>query len=121
FLELLGGEAEPHLVVVGILARRGAAAGGVRVVPVFHVVLLGQPGRTRVADVVVTEEILHLGRRVGVDEIDPPALGLMWSARMPHGERPGLARERRCVRKHGARAAKKPPELTATALPLGLA
>src|SRR5207245_1793429 len=58
--------AQAHLVVVRILARDGAAARLVGVIPVLHVVLLGQPGRTRVADVVMAQEVLHLGRRVGV-------------------------------------------------------
>src|SRR6185369_2375703 len=67
-LEAVRRAAQAHLVVVGILAGDGAAAGGVRVVPVLHVVLLGQARRARVADVVVAEEVLDLGRRIGVDE-----------------------------------------------------
>src|SRR5215813_837552 len=41
-LELARGAAEPHLVVVRMLARDSAAAGRVRVVPVLHVILLGE-------------------------------------------------------------------------------
>src|SRR5262245_23687254 len=96
-LEGAGRPAEAHLVVVGILACDGASARGVRVVPVLHVVLLGEPRRAGVADVVLAEEPLDLWRRVRVDEIPAPCLGLVRPARVPRGECPWLPRERRRV------------------------
>src|SRR5207247_8243586 len=89
--------------------------------PVLHVVLLGETGRPGVTDVVVAEEILHLGRRVGVDEVDAPALGLVRPARMPDGERARLACERRRVREHRARPGEEAPVFAAAALALLLA
>src|SRR6185312_458480 len=95
--------AAPLLVIVGIAPRDRAAAGGMGVVPVFHVVLLGHPGRPGVADVVVAQELLDLARRLAVDEKPAPAFGLVRSAGMPHRHRPRLPRQQRRVRKYLAR------------------
>src|SRR2546428_5378650 len=54
----------------------------VGVVPVLHIILLGQPRGAGIADVVVTHEILHLCRRVGVDEVPAPHLGLVGPPRI---------------------------------------
>src|SRR5207247_11224422 len=120
-LERARGAPEPHLVVVGILPGDGPAARLVGVVPVLHVVLLGEPGRTGIADVVVAQDVLHLGGRVGVDQVPAPDLGLVRPARVPHRERARLARERRGVGEHRAGATEEPPVLAATALALLLA
>src|SRR2546426_7355893 len=48
-LERARGAAESHLVAVGILAGAGATAPPCGVVPVLHVVLLGEPRRAGVA------------------------------------------------------------------------
>jgi hypothetical protein len=69
----------------------------------------------------VAQEVLHLARGVGVDQVDAPALRLVGAARVPHRERPRLAGERRSVREDGARPAEEPPQLTAPALAVFLA
>src|SRR4030095_8678552 len=96
-LEAVRRAAQAHLVVVGILAGDGAAAGRVCVVPVLHVVLLGQARRARIADVVVAEEVLHLGRRIGVDEVPAPHFRLMRAAGMPGGDGSRLTGEGRGI------------------------
>src|SRR6266446_4860078 len=82
--------AQALLVAVGVAPRDGAAAGRVRVVPVLHVVLFRQSGGPGIADVVLAQEVLHLGGRVGVDEIPPPHFRLVRAPRMPHGDRARL-------------------------------
>src|SRR4029077_15690094 len=102
-------------------ARDGAAAGGMSVVPVLHVVLLGQPGRTRVAYVVVAQEILDRGWCRGVDQVPPPHLGLVRAARMPDRDRPRLPRMQRGIWKNLAGAADHPAPFGAPTTALGLA
>src|SRR3984885_7831316 len=98
-----------------------AAAGGMGVVPVFHVVLLGHAGRARVANVVVAQEILDLLRRVAVDKQEPPDLGLVRALRMPHGERSRRARQRRSVGENLARGSDQPAVGAGATAPLLLA
>src|SRR5438552_14422494 len=49
--EIFDRGADALLVSVGMAARDRAAAGGMRVIPVFHVVLLGHAARAGIADV----------------------------------------------------------------------
>src|SRR5437763_440152 len=88
----LGLEAEALLVAVRIAPRDSAAAGGMRVVPVLHIVLLGHPGGTGVADVVIAQEVLDLGWRGAVDHIPAPDLGPVRPPRMPDCDRARLPR-----------------------------
>src|SRR5580700_8513884 len=89
----LGLEAETLLIAVRIAPRDRAAAGGMGVVPVLHVVLLGHAGRPGIADVVVAQEIFDGLRRVAVDKEEAPYLGLMRALWMPHREGARLARQ----------------------------
>src|SRR5207248_8626984 len=111
---------QPLLVAVGVAPRNRAAACSMRVVPVLHVVLLGQPGRTRIADVIVAQEGFDLGWRCRVDEIPAPNLGLVRAARMPHRDRPGLARMQGGVREDLAGAAHDAAPFAEPTPPLGL-
>src|SRR5260370_4102894 len=114
----LGLEAETLLVAVGVAPRDRPAAGGMRVVPVFHVVLLGHAGGAGIADVVIAQEILDLRRRRAVDHIPAPDLGLVRPARMPDGDRARLARMQRRIRKDLAGAADDAGPLAAFLAPL---
>src|SRR5204862_5711705 len=89
---ILGLEAEALLVAVGVTPRDGPAAGGMRIVPVFHVVLLGHAGGTGIADVVVAQEVLYLPWRRRIDQIPAPDFGLVRPARVPDRDRARLAR-----------------------------
>src|SRR5262249_6927475 len=60
---------ETLLIAVGVASRDRAAAGGVRVVPVLHVVLLGHPAGAGITDVIVAQEILDLPGSRLVDKI----------------------------------------------------
>src|SRR5205814_10380749 len=88
----LGLEAETLLIAVRIAPRDRAAARGMRIVPVFHVILLGHAGRTGIADVVIAQEIVDLRRRRTVDQVPAPHFGLVRAARMPDGDRARLPR-----------------------------
>src|SRR5438132_12984239 len=103
--------AEALLVAVGMAPRDRAAAGGMGVVPVLHVVLLGQPGGPRIADVIVAQERLDLWRCRGVDQVPAPDLGLMRATRVPHRDRARLTRMQRGILKYLARAADHPPPI----------
>src|SRR5437762_11791640 len=78
--------------------RDRAAARGMRIVPVLHIVLFGHAARAGIADVIVAQEILDLGRRVLVDKEPAPHLGLVRALRMPRRHRARLARQQRSVR-----------------------
>src|SRR2546428_12320974 len=67
---------EAHLVVVGVAPRDDPLAGERGVVPVLHVVLLGHPGRSRIAEVIGPEHVLHFRRRVSIDQEPAPGSGL---------------------------------------------
>src|SRR3954447_23427869 len=82
--EILLGGAEPRLIGIRIAPGNGPAARLVRVVPVLHVVLLGHPRRTGVADVIIAQEVFDFLRRLAIDEEPAPYLGLMSAARMPN-------------------------------------
>ncbi len=119
--EILDLEPLPLLVAVGMTPRDHPAARGMGVVPVFHVVLLGQPAGPGIADVVVAQEILDLLRCRLVDKIPAPDFGLVGAARMPHRDRARLARMQRDVGKDFAGAADDPPPLALAAAALFLA
>src|SRR5262249_45815417 len=59
-LERARGAPQAHLVVIRMLPRDRPAAGLVGVVPVLHVVLLGESRRPGISDVVMAQEVLHL-------------------------------------------------------------
>src|SRR5207253_4603847 len=86
-----------------------AAARGMGVVPVLHVVLLGEAGRTRIANVVLAQEPFDLDRGVPVDQKPAPHLGLMRPAWMPDRDRARLARQQRGIREDLAGRADQPP------------
>src|ERR1700732_778785 len=88
----LGLEAETLLIAVRMAPRDRAAAGGMGVVPVLHVVLLGHAGGTGVADVVVAQEILDRRWGGAVDHVPAPDFGLVRSSRMPDCNRARLPR-----------------------------
>src|SRR5437867_76033 len=76
---------ETHLVVVGVAPRDDPLAGERGVAPVLHVVLLGHPGRPRIAEVIVPEDVLHFRRRVGIHQEPTPGFGLQGPAWVPDG------------------------------------
>src|SRR5499426_429506 len=94
--------AEAHLVVVGVAPRDDTFAGEGGVVPVLHVVLLGHPSRTRIAQVVVPEHVLHLRRCIAIDQEPAPRLGPEGPARVPDGDGARLASQVRHVGEHVA-------------------
>src|SRR2546427_9861519 len=91
------------------------------VVPVFNVVLFGQSRRPRIPDVVLAQEVLHLGRRVAIDEIPSPDFGLVRAPRMPDGEGARLSRMERRVREDFPGASGHAPPFTPPAPPRRLA
>src|SRR5262249_20226424 len=101
------------LIAIGVPARDRAAARRMRVVPILHVVLLGHATRAGIADVVIAQEVLDLGRRVLVDQEPTPDLGLVRAPRMPGGQGARLAREERGVREHLADERDHPAPLAA--------
>src|SRR5689334_12942063 len=117
----LGLETETLLVTIGVAAGDRAAAGGVRVVPIFHVVLLGHAGGTGIADVVIAQEILDLLRRGAVDHVPAPDLGLVRPAGVPDRDRARLARMQCRVREDFAGAADDAGPFAALLAPLLLA
>src|SRR6202040_25202 len=114
-------EAETLLIAVRIAPRDRAAAGGMGVVPVLHVVLLGHAGGTGIADVVVAQEILDLWRGGAVDHVPAPDFGLVRSARMPDCDRARLPRMQCRIREDFAGAANNAGPLAALLAPLLLA
>ena len=88
------------------------AARGVQ--PVLHVVLLGHARRARVAHVEAAQHVLHLGRRIRIDQEEAPALGLGRAMRMPDAEAARLAA---VVRRVGEQVAgeRQQPRLVAEA------
>src|SRR2546422_3323243 len=91
------------------------------VVPVVHVVLFGQPRRPRIPDVVLAQEVLHVRRRLAVDEIPSPDFGLVRAPRMPDGEGARLSRMERRVGKDFPGASGHASPFTPAAPPLRLA
>src|ERR1700744_1268859 len=98
----------PHLVGIRIAPCYHAAAGGMRIVPVLHVVLLGHARRTRITDVVVAGEVLHWLRGVAIDEEKAPYLGLVHTSRMPARQRAWLSWQQRNIREDLAGRADQP-------------
>src|ERR1700730_2709841 len=113
----LGLEAETLPIAVRIAPCDRAAARGMGVVPVLHVVLLGHAGGTGVADVVVAQEILDLRRGGAVDHVPAPDFGLVRSARMPDCDRARLPRMQCRIREDFAGAADDARPLAALLAP----
>src|SRR6058998_630446 len=110
--------AEAHLVVVGVAPRDDPLAGERGVVPVLHVVLLGHPGRSRIAEVIVPEDVLHFRRRVGIHQEPTPGFGLQGPAWVPDGAGARLAGQVRRVGEHVADEAEEASVLSEAPLAL---
>src|SRR5438552_18407312 len=63
-----------------------AAAGGRGVVPVLHVVGLGQADGTGVAHVVPAHGVFDFLGRLSIHEVEAPAFGPTDAVRVPHGD-----------------------------------
>src|SRR3989441_1915342 len=109
---------EAHLVVVGVAPRDDPLAGERGVVPILHVVLLGHPGRPRIAQVIVPEHVLHFRRRVGIHQEPAPGFGPEGPARVPDGDGARLAGQVRRVGEHVADEAEEARVLSEAPLAL---
>src|SRR5579863_6564212 len=80
--------------------RASARRGGVE--PVLHIVLLGHACRPRVAHVEAAQHVLHLGRRIGVDQEEAPTLCFSRRVWMPDADAARLATMIRGIREYVA-------------------
>src|SRR5690242_15477422 len=80
-----------HLVVERMAPRDGALRSGGGIEPVLHVILLRHTGRAGVTHVEASQDVLHLGWCICVDQEKAPTFGFSRTVRMPHADAPRLA------------------------------
>ena len=97
------------------------ATGVVGVIPVFHIILLGESGRSGVADVVLAQEFLDLRRSLLVHQKPAPGLVAFRAARVPHCDGSWLPRKVGEVGEHRAGPGDKPRPLAVVLAALALA
>ena len=81
--------------------------GIVGVIPVLHIILLGQTRGTGIGDVIVTQEFSDFRRGILVDEEPAPGLMTVGTTRVPNGDTAWLAREIGHVWEHSTGAGKQ--------------
>src|SRR5262249_44963426 len=76
-----------------------------------------QSPRSRIPEVVLTQEVLHLWRGLGIDYVPAPHFGLMRPAWMPDSDSARLAWMQGRIRENFPRTRSHPPPLTPAAPP----